>query len=177
MGWIISPCPYYFFEFLAFCCGIVLMFWNMGGTVCLAKFVFLKMVYVWWIARHLKFTFPDHFDINMTLSWLKSLFMLIFFYIFLFENLWGGCFTCKIPTMYNVLSFFRNTGKHDMCSGQTSDICLMLHLQIILFIEAAWWMEFNCSIDIPILYITFNRQLDKDADDIVYWNSWTFLSL
>ena len=26
----------------------------------------------------------------------------------------------------------------------------------------------NCSIDIPFLGITFNRQLHKDADDIVY---------
>ena len=29
-------------------------------------------------------------------------------------------------------------------------------------------LEFNCSIDIPFLYITFNRQLHKDVDDIVY---------
>ena len=29
-------------------------------------------------------------------------------------------------------------------------------------------MEFNCSIDTPFLYITFHRQLHKDADDIVY---------
>ena len=86
------------FGFLLWSCVDVLIY---GGTVSLPNF-FFKMVYVSWIASHLKFTFFYHFYINMTLSRLKYLFMLILFYIFLFENLWGVCFTCKMPTMYNV---------------------------------------------------------------------------
>ena len=30
-----------------------------------------------------------------------------------------------------------------------------------------WCMDFNCSIDILFLYITFHRKLDNDIDDIV----------
>ena len=54
-----------------------------------------------------------------------------------------------------------------MCVVDRNQI-LILHLSIILFIEPAWCMELNCSIDIPLLCITFNRQLHKDVDDIVY---------
>ena len=45
----------------------------------------------------------------------------------------------------------------------------MLHFQIILFIAPVWCMDFNCSIDILFLYITFHRKLDKDIDGIVYY--------
>ena len=70
-----------FLDFLLYYVDVLIY----GGTVSLPNF-FFKMVYVSWIACHLKFTFPDHFYINMTVSRLTSLFMLIFFYIFLSEN-------------------------------------------------------------------------------------------
>ena len=150
------------------------MFWSMG-VLCLCQISFFKMVYVSWIASHLKFTFPYHFYINMTLSRLKSLFMLIFFCIFLFENFWGGCFTCKIPTMYNVY-ISQEYGKAWYVLWTEIRYCLMLHLRIILFSWAAWWMEFNCSIDIPFLYIAFSRNYTKMQMTLFFEHSWAFLS-
>ena len=108
------------FQFLAF---VVVLFWcfDLWGYCVSAKIFFIKMVYVSWIASHLKFTFPDHFYINMTLSRLTSLFILIFFYIFCLkiseeDALLVKYLSCKICI------FLRNTGKHDMCSGQKWDI-------------------------------------------------------
>ena len=45
----------------------------------LSQNIFFTMVYVSWVVSHLKFRFPDHFCLNVTLSRLISLFMLVVF--------------------------------------------------------------------------------------------------
>ena len=104
------------FAFLWYCVDVLIY----GGTVSLPKH-FCKMFYVSGIASHLKFTFPYHFCINVTFARLISLFMLIFFT--------GFCLGIseEDALLVNYLSctmciFLRNTGKHDMHSGQKSDI-------------------------------------------------------
>ena len=73
------------------------------GVLSLSQNIFFPtMVYVSGIVSHLKFTFPYHFYINAALPRLISLLLLIFFYMFLSGNFSGGCFTCKIPIMYNL---------------------------------------------------------------------------
>ena len=84
------------FGFLWYCVDVLIY----GAAVSLKNF-FTK-VDVSGIVIYLEFTFPDHFYINVTLSRLISLFMLIFFYIFLSGNFWWGCLTCQIPIMYNL---------------------------------------------------------------------------
>ena len=223
---IISPCPYYFFQFLAFC-GILLMFWFVG-VLSLSQNIFYTMVYVSGIVSHLKFTFPYHIYINVTLSRLIPLFMLIFLYIFLSGNFWGGCFPCKIPIMYN-LYISQEYRKHDMCSTggvplkpdflgawksvrlkhypaySVIIISLIMQRNLATKIRAKQesslttvWLKWDPPVDrnqilfdvassdhivhstnmvnaIQLQYwhsflcITFNRQLHKDVDDIVYW--------
>ena len=126
--------PFFFpvFGFLWYCID-VLIYWG----YCLSQNMFFKMVYVSGIASHLKFTFPDHFYINVTLSRLISLFMLIFFYRFCLGISEEDALLVKYLSC-TMCIFLRNTGKHDMCSGQKLDNCLMLHFQIILFIQPAW---------------------------------------
>ena len=123
------------------------------------------MVYVSGIVTHVKFTFPDHFLVHVILSRVISLFMLIFLYSF--------CLGISVEDVLLVqyvsctmCIFLRNTGKHDICIGEQSGV--MLHFQIILFIQPVWCMDFNCSIDILFLYITFHRQFDTIIDDIIY---------
>ena len=114
------------FFVVVLCC-----YFDLWGNLVSAKF-FFKMVYVWSITRHLKFTFPYHFYINMTLYRLKSLFMLILFYIFFLKISEEDALLIKyLPCTMCI--FLRNTGKHDMCSGQKSDI--------------VWWYIFRsyCS--------------------------------
>ena len=72
------------------------------GVLSPSQNIFFKMVYVSGIVSHLKFTFPDHFLINVILSRVISLFMLIFLSRFLSGNFCRGCFTCTIHIMYNV---------------------------------------------------------------------------
>ena len=118
-GQLFSACQYYFFQFLAFLwyCVDVLIY---GGTVSLPKHLF-KMVYVSGIMSHLKFTFPYHFYINVTLSRLISLFMLIFFTGFCLGISEEDALLVKYLSC-TICIFLRNAGKHDMCSGQKSDI-------------------------------------------------------
>ena len=85
------------FGFLWYCVDVKIY----GGAGSLKTF-FFTMVDVSGIVSHLEFTFPYHFYINVTLFRLVSLFMLIFFYIFLSGYFTGGCFTCQIPLMYNL---------------------------------------------------------------------------
>ena len=102
---------------------IVVLCWcfDLWGYCVSAKNFFFKMIYVSWIASHLKFTFPYHFYINITLSRLKSLFMLIFFtYLCLKISEENALLVKYLPCTMCI--FLRNTGKHDMCSGQKSDI-------------------------------------------------------
>ena len=73
------------FQFLAFC-GIVLMFCFIGILSLSQSIFFFKMVYVSGIVSYLKFTFPDHFSINVILSRVISIFLLILFYGFLSGN-------------------------------------------------------------------------------------------
>ena len=105
------------FGFLWYCVDVLIY----GGTVSLPKHFFFKMVYVSGIVSHLKFTFPDHFSINVLLSRVISLFMLIFFTGFCLgisqeDALLVKCLSCTMCI------FLRNTGKHDVCSRQKSDI-------------------------------------------------------
>ena len=125
------------------------------------------MVHVSGIVSHLKFTFPNHFPINVILSQVISLFMLIFCTDFCLGISAEDALLVQYVSC-TMCIFVRNTGKHDMCSGQKIRYIVMLHFQIILFIQPVWCMDFNCSIDILFLYITFHRQLDTDIDDIVY---------
>ena len=117
-GSIVFLYPYYFFQFLAFC-GIVLIF-SFMGVLSLSQNIFVKMVHVSVIASHLKFTFPCHFYINVTLSRCIFLFMLFFHFFCLGiseeDALLVKYISCKICI------FLRSTGKHDMYSGQKSDI-------------------------------------------------------
>ena len=83
--------------------------------------LFFKMVYVSGTGSHLKFTFPYHFYINVTLSRLISLFMLIFFTGFCLGISEEDALLVKYLSC-TVCIFLRITGKHDMCSGQKSDI-------------------------------------------------------
>ena len=57
----------------------------MGVLSLSQNFFFFKMVYVSGVASHLKFTFPDHFSINVILSRVISLF--IFSQVFVWEFL------------------------------------------------------------------------------------------
>ena len=92
------------------------------GILSLSQNIFFsKMVYVSGIASHLKFTFPYHFYINMTLSRLISLFMLIFFTGFCLGISEEDALLVKYLSG-TICIFLRNIGKHDMCSGQKSDI-------------------------------------------------------
>ena len=79
------------------------------------------MVYVSGIVSHLKFTFPGNFPIYVILSRVISLFMLIFFTGFCLEISEEDALLVKYVSCTKCL-FLRNTGKHDMCSGQKSDI-------------------------------------------------------
>ena len=78
------------------------------------------MVYVSGILSHLKFTFPDHFPINVIPSRVISLFMLIFFTGFCLGISEEDALLAKYVSCTMCL-FLRITGKH-MCSGQKSDI-------------------------------------------------------
>ena len=79
------------------------------------------MVYVSGIVSHLKFTFPDHFSINVILSRVISLFMLMFFTGFCLGISEEDALLVKYVSC-TMCIFLRNTGKHDMCGGQKSDI-------------------------------------------------------
>ena len=79
------------------------------------------MVYVSGIVSHVKFTFPGHFPINVILSRVISLFMLIFFTGFCLGISAEDVLLVKYISC-TMCIFLRNTGKHDMCSGQKSDI-------------------------------------------------------
>ena len=70
------------FGFLWYCVDVLIY----GGSVSLPKHFFFKMVYFSGVVSHLKFTFPDHFSINVILSRVIPLFMWIFFYRFLSRN-------------------------------------------------------------------------------------------
>ena len=79
------------------------------------------MDYVSGVASYLKFTFPDHFSINVILSTVISLFMLIFFMGFCLGISEEDVLLVKYLSC-TMCIFLRNTGKHDSCSGQISDI-------------------------------------------------------
>ena len=167
-------------TFLSYWLFVVVLCWcfDLWGYCVCAKicFFFLKMVYVWQIASHLKFTFPDHFDINMTLSWLKSLFMLIFCYIF-------GLKTCEEDALLvkylpcTMCIFVRNTGKHEMCSGQTSDIvwCYIFRSYCSFKQHGEWNSTAVLIFLFYILHLTDNYPKMQMIFFIAY--SWTFLSL
>ena len=93
------------------------------GVLSLSQNIFFfKMVYVSGIVSHLKFTFSDHFLINVILSRVISLFMLIFLYRFL-----SGNFCRRMLYLYNMF--------HVQCvyfSGiQGSMICVVDRNQIL----------------------------------------------
>ena len=104
------------FGFLWYCVDVLIYV----GTVSLPKH-FFTMVYVSGIASHLKFRFRCHFYINVTLCRLISLFMLIFFTYFCLGISEEDALLVKY-LLCTICIFLRNTGKYDMCSGQTSYI-------------------------------------------------------
>ena len=90
-------------------------------VLCLCQ-IFFNLGYVSWIASHLKITFHYFFYINMTLSRLESLCMLIFFFIYICLKI---CEEYVLLVKYlpcTMCIFLRNTGKHNMCNRQKSDI-------------------------------------------------------
>ena len=97
---------------------------------------------------------------------LISLFTLIFFIYFCLGTSVEDAVHAKY-LLCMICVFLRNTG---------SIICVVDRHQILFDVASSdhfvhltsMVMEFNCSIDIPFLCITFHRQLHKDADDIVY---------
>ena len=92
------------------------------GVLSLSQNIFFfKMVYVSGVASHLKFAFCYHFYINVTLYRFISLFMLIFFTGFCLGISEEDALLVKYLSC-TICIFLRNTGKHDMCSGQKSDI-------------------------------------------------------
>ena len=98
------------------------MFWFIG-VLSLSQNIFFRMVYVSGIVNHLKFTFPYHFYINVTLSRLISLFMFIFFTYFCLGISEEDTLLVKYLSC-TVCICLRNTGKHGVCSRQKSDIVL-----------------------------------------------------
>ena len=83
----------------------------------LCSIFFLRMVCVSWIVSHLKFTFPDHFCINVTLSRLVCLFMLILFFLYFCLGISEEDALAVKYLSCRMCIFLGNTGKHDMCSG------------------------------------------------------------
>ena len=98
------------FGFLWYCVDVLIY-----GVLSLSQNVFFKMVYVSGILSPLKFTFPDHFLINVILSRVISLIMLIFFYRFFSGFSEEDALLVKYISC-TMCIFLRNTGKHDMCS-------------------------------------------------------------
>ena len=131
------------------------------------KTCFFKIVYVSGIVTIVKFTYPDHFLVHVILSRVISLFMLVFLYRFLSGKFCRGCFTCTICIIYNV--YISQEYREAWYVYWTAiRYCMMLHFQIILFIQPAWWMDFNCSIDILFLYISHFTDNLTQIDDIIY---------
>ena len=98
------------FGFLWYCVDVLIY----GGAV--SQNIFFTVADVSGIVSHLKFTFPYHFYINVTLSRLIALFMLIFITYFCLgisdeDALLVTYLSCTICI------FLRTKGKRDMCSG------------------------------------------------------------
>ena len=94
-----------------------------------------------------------------------SLYVDIFVWVFVWE------FLQRMFYLYNMY--------HVQCVHfygiQGSMICVVDRNQVLCDVTFSdhivhpWWMDFNCSIDILFLYITFHRQFNTDIDDIVYY--------
>ena len=91
------------------------------GVLSLSQNIFFQNGLCFRIVTHLKFTFPDHFPLHVILSRVISLFMLIFFMGFFLGISEEDALLVQYVSC-TVCIFLRNTGKHDMCSGQKSDI-------------------------------------------------------
>ena len=173
-GWIISPCPYYFFSFWLF----VVLCWcsdSWGHSLSPKTFFFFKMVYVWGIASHLKFTFHCHFYINVTFCRLTSLFKLIFFIYFCLgiseeDTLLVKYLSCTICI------FLRNTGKYDICSGQNSHIvwCDIFRSSCSFNQHGEWNSTVVLTFLFYISHLTDNYTKMQMILSTEY--SWTFLS-
>ena len=165
---------FWVFGFLLCYCVDVLIY---GGTVSLLEFVFF---FKWFMCDGMQAIWNLHFLIILIsiwhfLSWnLSSCWYFVTYFCLkiceedalLVKYLW--CTMCI---------FLRNTGKHDVCSGQTSDIvwCCIFRSYCSFKQHGEWNSTALLIFLFYILHLTDNATKMQMILFIAY--SWTFLSL